>query len=104
MSSSNALTQRLSSIEVNVTNLHHALEEGMEKIQAMLDKSKDIGPQFDHQYFQLREHESQEYRLAGDDQAEEMIDGIIQKNLNVEDKYSPMNQHLKCFPDIIACR
>ena len=105
--SSNVLTQRLSSIEVNVTNLNHIVEEsfkGIEKIHSMLEKSKDVGPQFDHQYFQITEHESHDYRLADDNQAEERIDGIIQKNLNFEDKYSPINPHLKSYPDIVACR
>ena len=101
----NVVTRRLNTIEATVTDLHQKIDTGFEKLLSLFQsKQKQASPQFDHQYFLLPESDSPEYRLAGNAQAETMIDGIIQRNLNYEDMDSQISQLLKDFTDINACR
>lgn len=102
------ITNRLISIESNMSNLQQtltqALEDGLRNISKQLDKKSltDVG--FNHQYFLLPQSDNPDHRLVDDAHAEIMIDGIIELYLNYNDNKSLISRHLKEFTNILTCR
>jgi len=94
--------------QVLTNNFKELLNQGLQPLKDQLHelkiKNKKSEYEIDEYYFQRKESDDPDYCLQNGEDANNLIDFIIDKKLDYTQKISTINQKLNCCPSFVALR